>query len=115
MLKGNYGLKDCVRDSLKSNYHLRQKIDRMEDGLGHGSWKKSSLSMAWNEQHPDNIAFWHRDLIGCAQWLLRQPAYEDHLTYVPVRCFNHAGHRVYNEMHTGDWWWDKQVGNLPSF
>ena len=109
MLKGNYGLKDSLCSSLKSNYHLRQKIDRMEDGLGHGSWKKSKLSMAWNDQHPDNIPFWHRDVIECAKWLLRQPAYEDHLTYAPIRSFNDAGQRVYDEMHTGEWWWEKQV------
>ena len=37
MLKGNYGLKDSLCSSLKSNYHLRQKIDRMEDRLSHSS------------------------------------------------------------------------------
>ena len=109
MLKGNCGLKDTLCSSLRSNYHLRLKIDRMEDGLGHGSWKKSELSMTWNDQHPDNISFWHRDIVACAKWLLRQPAYEDQLTYAPIRSFNGAGHRVYDEMHTGDWWWDKQV------
>ena len=37
MLKGNCGLEKGICASLKSNYHLRQKIDRMEDGLGHRS------------------------------------------------------------------------------
>ena len=37
MLKGNCGLEKGICASLKSNYHLRQKIDRMEDGLGHCS------------------------------------------------------------------------------
>jgi hypothetical protein len=45
LLKGNCGLKESLCDSLKSNYHLRQKIDAMEDGLGHGSWKKALLLM----------------------------------------------------------------------
>src|SRR5205085_363131 len=98
-----------VCSSLKSNYHLRQKIDRMEDGLGHGSWKKSKLSMAWNEEHPDPIVFWHRDLIGCAKWILQQPAYRGHLVNSPMRSFNTAGHRIYDEMNTGDRWWDMQV------
>jgi hypothetical protein len=110
MLKGNCGLDKGVCASLKSNYCLRQKIDRMEDGLGHGSWKKSTLSMAWNEQHPDHIVFWHRDLIACAKWILRQAAYKEHLVYAPVRSFNAAGDRIYDEMHTGDWWWSTQVG-----
>jgi hypothetical protein len=109
MLKGNCGLDRSICSSLKSNYHLRQKIDRMEDGLGHSSWRKSKLSMAWNEQHPGNIVFWHRDLIGCAKWILRQPAYKEHLIYAPARSINNAGHRVYDEMNTGDWWWERQV------
>ena len=111
MLKGNCGLDKGVCASLKSNYHLRRKIDRMEDGLGHGSWKKSTLSMAWNEQHPDHIVFWHRDLIACAKWILRQAAYKEHLIYAPVRSLNAAGNRIYDEMHTGDWWWSTQVGS----
>jgi len=109
MLKSNCGLDKGICASLKSNYHLRQKIDRMEDGLGHRSWKKSTLPMTWNEQHPDRIVFWHRDLTACAKWILRQPAYREHLVYGPVRSFNTEGKRIYDEMHTGDWWWDTQV------
>lgn len=111
MLKGNCGLDKDVCSSLKSNYHLRRKIDCMQDGLGHGSWKKSTLSMAWNEQHPDPIIFWHRDLIGCTKWILRQPAYKEHLVYAPVRSFNTAGQRVYDEMCSADWWWETQVNH----
>src|SRR5205807_3581093 len=37
MLKGNCRLKKGKCASLKSNYHLRQKIDCIEDGLGHRS------------------------------------------------------------------------------
>ena len=111
MLKGNCGLDKHVCSSLKSNYHLRQKIDSMQDGLGHGSWKKSTLSMAWNEQHPDPIVFWHCDLIACTKWVLRQPAYKEHLVYTPVRSFNTAGQRVYGEMSSADWWWETQVNH----
>lgn len=114
LLKGHCGMKESVSNSLKSNYHLRKKIDLMGDGLGHESWKKAKLDMVWNEQHPDPIEFWHRDIIVCAKWLLRQPAYEEHLTYAPKKCFDQSGRRVYNEMHTGDWWWDKQVTISPA-
>ena len=86
MLKGNCGLDKSVCSSLKSNYHLRQKIDRMEDGLGHASWKKSKLSMAWNKQHPGNIVFWHRNLIGCVKWILWQSAYKSILSTTPYGC-----------------------------
>jgi len=35
MLKGNCELEKGICASLKSNYHLRQKLNRMEDALGH--------------------------------------------------------------------------------
>lgn len=111
MLKGNCGLNADIRNALKSNYHLRQKIDQMGDGLGVKSWRKAYLQgITWNEQHPDEpIEFWYRDLIECTKWLLRQPAYEEHLSYAPQRQFDDQGRRIYGEMYTADWWWERQV------
>jgi hypothetical protein len=85
LLKCNCGLKDDLTHSCKSNYHLWTKIDLMEDGLGVDSWEKSWLeNITWNEQHArEPIEFWHRDIIECTKWLLRQPAYAEHLSYVP--------------------------------
>jgi len=85
----------------------------MEDGLGVNSWKKSRLeNVTWNEQHSrEPIEFWYRDIIECAKWLLRQPAYAEHLSYTPQQRFefDEQGRRVYSKMHTADWWWERQV------
>ena len=111
LLKGNCGLKDDLKNSLQSNYHLRKKIDQMEDGLGVDSWKKSRLeNIAWNQQHgKEPIELWHRDIIECAKWLLRQPAYAEHLSFAPQQQFDERGGRVYSKMYTADWWWEWQV------
>jgi len=108
LLKGDCGLKDNLKHSLKSNYHLRKKIDQMEDGLRFDSWEKSWLeNITWNEQHAgEPIEFWHRDIIKCAKWLLRQLAYAEHLSYAPQQPFDEHGRRVYGEMHAADWWWE---------
>jgi hypothetical protein len=45
-LNGKCSLKVSVRNSLKSNYCLQQKINAMEASVGHGFWKKSTLPMA---------------------------------------------------------------------
>ena len=105
MLKDSVGVKDEIKALLKSNYCLRQKVDRMEDGLGASSWWKCHLeNILWNAQHAkEPIKFWHRDIIECAKWLLQQPAYEKHLSYVPQKRFEAEGRRVYGEMHTADW------------
>jgi hypothetical protein len=40
-----------------------------------------------------------------------QPAYAEHLIYAPQRCYNSnmPPKLLYTEMHTADWWWEKQV------
>ena len=116
MLKDSVGVKDEIKASLKSNYCLRQKIDRMEDGLGASSWRISHLeNIVWNAQHAkEPIKFWHRDIIECAKWLLKQPAYAEHLSYAHQQRFEDKGRRIYGEMHTADWWWERQVGTHPS-
>jgi hypothetical protein len=114
MLKDSVGVKDEIKASLKSNYCLRQMLDRMEDGLGASSWQESHLeNIVWNAQHAkEPIKFWHRDIVECAKWLLQQPAYAKHLSYAPQREFEAGGRRVYGEIHTADWWWERQVRTL---
>jgi len=116
MLKGRVRVKDEIKASLKSNYCLWQMLDQMEDGLGASSWQRSHLkNVVWNVKHAKQpIKFWHRDIIKCAQWLLKQPAYADHLSYPPQQWFEEDGRRTYGKMHTADWWWEWQVGTLPS-
>ena len=55
------------------------------------------------------LPFFYRDVLGCVRYLLRQIAYRDDLVYAPRREYDPSGHRIYAEMHTGDWWWDVQV------
>jgi len=111
LLKGDCSLKDDLKHSLKSNYHLQNKIDQMEDRLRVDSWKKSRLEeITWKEQHAkEPIEFWYWDIIECARWFVRQPAYAEHLSYVPQQRFDEQGRRVYSEIHTADWWWERQV------
>jgi hypothetical protein len=99
-----------VHNAVRSVYTIKQRVDDMRDGLGHESWRLRTSELEWNDEHPGPIEYYSRDITQCARWLLRQPAYEDHLTYAPERHFNDAGERIYSEMHTADWWWDQQVG-----
>ena len=32
----------------------------------------------------------------------------DHMVFGPERLFDSTGRRVYNEIHTTDWWWETQ-------
>lgn len=48
------------------------------------------------------------DPIRIIRFLIGHQPFVDHLAYQPVRMYR-DGMRVYNEMHTGDWWWEKQT------
>jgi hypothetical protein len=98
-----------VNHPVSSVYHVKQRIDEMEDGLGHQSWTRETTNGQWTDAHPEPISFYRRDILTCARWLLRQPAYDGQLKYAPERHFNEEGGRIYTEMHTCDWWWEKQV------
>jgi hypothetical protein len=92
-----------VNHAVRSVYAIMQCVDQKKDCPGHHSWRRETTERRWNDAHPEPIEFYSRDIVHCAQWLLRQPAYDDHLVYSPERQFNDAGDRVYGEMHTADW------------
>ena len=48
----------------------------------------------------------HRILDGASGLLHNQ-------TYELCRVYNQNEDRVYNEMHTGDWWWKQQIEHPP--
>ena len=41
------------------------------------------------------------------------PGFQHNQTYEPCRVYNQNEDRVYNEMHTGDWWWKQQMEHPP--
>ena len=50
-----------------------------------------------------------RDIIMCIRFLLGHGPFKNNLTYAPERHYaSESGVRVYNEMHTEDWWWSQQ-------
>jgi hypothetical protein len=107
--KVDSGLQVSVKESLKSSYILHQKIDSMRDGIGPHSWNQQTTNLRWNKSCPQPIEFYSRDIVSCAQWLLSQRAYKDQLVYAPEHQYMVEGYRLFNQMHTGDWWWEVQV------
>lgn len=53
----------------------------------------------------------YRCVTDVIRFLLGHIPFKDHLSYAPVRRFttDEPATRVYDEMHTGDWWWDTQL------
>ena len=60
---------------------------------------------------PEELELWRRDPIDCVRELLGNPALRDELKFAPERVYmdKEGKVRVFDEMNTGDWWWDTQV------
>ena len=59
-----------------------------------------------------NLELWFRDPVECVNELLSNPAFKDHISYAPEHVYSNkeGTERIYDEMWTGDWWWETQVG-----
>ncbi|KAF8263176.1 hypothetical protein EI94DRAFT_1878699 [Lactarius quietus] len=58
----------------------------------------------------ETLLFHCCDIILCVKALFGNPAFVDQLAFAPERRYTDSGRtcRVYNELHTGDWWWSVQ-------
>ncbi|KAF8877773.1 hypothetical protein BD779DRAFT_1677121 [Infundibulicybe gibba] len=62
----------------------------------------------------EEMELWYRDPVECIKELLSNPAFKDSISYVPERIYTSSDgdDQIYDEMWTGDWWWDTQT-KLP--
>lgn len=58
--------------------------------------------------------FYHRDIIQCIRALYGDPELADFLVHAPEKWYTGPDKkvRIYSEMHTGHWWWTRQVSSL---
>lgn len=59
----------------------------------------------------EKLELWRRDPVECVKELMGNPALKDSIQYAPGKQYTDAEgkNRVYEEMWTGDWWWETQV------
>lgn len=62
----------------------------------------------------EDVELWKRDPLDIIKALISNPLFKDHIAYQPEKVYRDktATIRVYDEMWTGDWWWETQVRNL---
>jgi len=57
------------------------------------------------------LQFYYQDTLQCIQLLFGDLELVQHMVFVPEQ--HYTSHEqtchIVNEMHTGDWWWSKQV------
>ena len=65
---------------------------------------------------PERLELWKRDPVECVKELMGNPMFKDSLEYAPQKHFmdEEGKNRVFDEMWTGDWWWNTQVKLLST-
>ena len=60
----------------------------------------------------EHLELWFRDPVECVRELLSNPAFIDFISYGPEYVYSDSEgkERIFDEMWTGDWWWEMQVG-----
>jgi len=98
--------------SFKNRDGFQKLVATMPDDQPLREWELHTLEdMRWNDNHQHPIKYWSQDIIKSMRWLMRQPAFAEHLIYAPQSCFNShtPSKRLYTKMHTADCWWETQV------
>ena len=59
----------------------------------------------------ENVELWKRDALEVVASLISNPVFKNEIAYQPEKVYRDKNGkiRVYDEMWTGDWWWDMQV------
>jgi hypothetical protein len=98
--------------SFSSHNELMSKIHNIPYGIPDDIWKISEIEV---EQEtiglaPSTYQIRYRDIVKVLRFLIGHEPFKHHLSYAPVRQFSGAGidNRIYDEMHTANWWWRTQ-------
>ncbi|KAI6017981.1 hypothetical protein BKA83DRAFT_4058579 [Pisolithus microcarpus] len=103
--------------SFESARSFLKRVDKLRTGP---AWSCEMIDVCGDVVGEDGtlkheqLELWRRDPIECVQDLMGNPAFRDAMSYVPQRAYTDANgeNRIYDEMWTGNWWWDVQ-SRLP--
>ena len=89
-------------------------IDSLNTGL---SWTCEMVNVEGDMVGEDGamkqemVELWRRDPVECVEELIGNPAFREMMAYVLECAYADpkGENQIYNEMWTGEWWWETQV------
>ncbi|KAJ7097059.1 hypothetical protein B0H15DRAFT_961174 [Mycena belliarum] len=106
-----------INGGAKPSYHNTRAYYQKMDALPSGpKWRCESFEVVGDEKGPngvfkrEDVEFWRRDPIECIQELMGNAAFREKMRYAPQKVYRDAEGKIqqFDEMWTGDWWWDLQ-------
>lgn len=98
-----------MSDSLGLSYKSSKELNKIIDSQlpsGRPQFKREEVVLGG-----EVFEMFYRDVLECTRALFSDPEFADDLVFAPERHYADADQtiRVYSEMNTGAWWWDRQV------
>ncbi len=92
-----------------------KKIDKLPTQTA--SWKCDIVTVTGDKidssgKHAtEDLELWRRDPVECVKELMGNLAFRDLLAYAPEKAYTDESgqNQVFDEMWTGEWWWETQV------
>jgi hypothetical protein len=98
-------------DTLGLSYNTVNKLNAIIDSElpGQAPFQRKELIIG-----DERLDLYSRDVLECIRSLYGNPQFAQDLIFAPERHYTSQDRcsRIYNEMHTGDWWWNVQVHTL---
>jgi len=98
--------------SFTSHDELMTQIRDIPYGIKDDSWTVKEVEVGQDTigSTPNRYKIRYRNIANVVEFLLGHRPFANHLSYAPVRQFSGVGddNRIFNEMHTADWWWRTQ-------
>ncbi|KAG1799690.1 uncharacterized protein HD556DRAFT_1430484 [Suillus plorans] len=98
-----------LKTSFTSKYLLMKAIDKLPRGT---EWQLKRIQVKGNsgQAEGEDLELWLRNPVDCIRELMANPEFDGKVSYSPERVFADAEGTVrqYDEMWTGEWWWETQ-------
>ena len=90
-----------------SQWHTR--IEGLPNGMK-PDWRTSILSVEaqFDGTEDREYVVHYQNVLEAIRFLIGHRPFANNLSYEPVRHYNTEGQRIYSEMNTAEWWWEKQ-------
>lgn len=113
-------MRDRSSLSFHNSYSYLKKVDQLPTGP---EWHCEMVQAPGDKLGEDgkpmveNLELWFWDPVECVKELLSNPAFKDYISYAPEHVYSdkEGTERIYDEMWTGDWWWETQVGRSACY
>lgn len=119
-------MRERARPSYRSTHTFKKLIDQLPTGP---EWYCEIVHVRGDAEGPgeandgedhqadeledggEELELWLRDPVACVRELIGNAAFRSEMAYAPEKVYTdpNAQTRRYDEMWTGEWWWETQV------